>query len=426
MKVLLISAAFPPLRAGEADHTFQLCLRLAEHGEKVELLTTKGCTASAQLPFTVHPLMSNWGWADLLRLAGFIRKCRPDAIGLLYSGWIYNDNPMITFAPTVAKRLLPTVPFVTMLAIVEGSSWGKWPSRIVRKAVQFWAGSKTVDYSFGTLLRDSDSVIAWSEHHLAEFSAIWPEVHRKGIVIPPPPLMKMCPEHNGATREQGRAKLGVRNDDFLLAFFGFVDRGKGIETLFKAVQLVRGATRNVRLVMIGGGRGSAQAPASERARRFKAYEEDMLRYPEQIGIGDKVMWLSGYDWDSEEASLYLHAADACVLPFDQGVTLNRSSFAAAVAHGLPIITTEGERLESPFKHQENVFLCPPKDPQALAGAIEALMRDHALQQRLRKGSTQLASQWFSWERAVDRTIQTFRMSSPDQAVSLVEPGLGKV
>src|SRR5262249_9160254 len=140
-----------------------------------------------------------------------------------------------TFAPTLAKRLFPEVPFVTMLAIEDGSNWGGLLSRAMRKAVQFCAGSKTVDYVFGTLLRDSDSVIAWSEHHLARFSERSPAVSRKGLVIPPPPLMRMCPEDNGATRERGRAQLKVNREDFLLAFFGYIDRNKGIETLFKAV-----------------------------------------------------------------------------------------------------------------------------------------------------------------------------------------------
>ena len=416
MKVLFISAAFPPMRAGEADHALQLCLRLAERGETVHLLTTKGRIATRPLPFTVHPLMRDWSWTDLLRLARFTKNCRPDAIALLYSGWIYNDHPMITFSPTVAKRLFPAVPFVTMLAIEQGSSWQTLTSRAVRKVMRFLVGSKTVDYVFGTLLRDSDSVIVWSEHHLARFAALSPDMHRKGLVIPPPPLMRMCAQDNGATRERGRAKLGVGSDEFLLAFFGYVESTKGIETLFKAIQLVSARIHNVRLVMIGGGRGTAQASANQRARNIVAYEQEMLRYPEQLSIANKVMWLGGYEWDSDEASVYLHAADACVLPFDQGVTLNRSSFAAAAAHGLPIITTEAERLESPFKHQENVFLCPPKDPRALSVAIEVLMQDHALQRRLRKGSAELASQWFSWERAVERTVQTFRTPSTGNMV----------
>ena len=414
MKVLFISAAFPPMRAGEADHALQLCLRLAERGETLEVLTTKGALDGRRFPFTVHPVMRDWSWTELPRLARFIRRCRPDAITLLYSGWIYKDHPMITFAPTIAKRLFPSVPFVTMLAVEEGSNWGSLPSRAIRKAVQFWAGSRTVDYVFGTLLRDSDSVIAWSENHLARFSELSPTVVRKGLVIPPPPLMRMCPEDNGATRERGRARLNVNRDEFLLAFFGYIDRNKGIETLFKAIQRVSADGHNVRLVMIGGGRGSTQSASNQRARTVLAYEQQMLQYPEQLGIAGKVIWLNGYDSDSDEGSLYLHAADACVLPFDQGVTLNRSSFAAAAAHGLPIISTRGDKLESAFKDQENVFLCPPRDAQALAMAIESLIRDPALQQQLRTGAAQLADEWFSWERAVERTIQTFRTRPPSR------------
>jgi hypothetical protein len=64
MKVPFISAAFPPMRQG-------------------------------------RPVIRDWSWTDLPRLARFIKRCRPDAITLLYSGWIYNDHPMITFAPTL-------------------------------------------------------------------------------------------------------------------------------------------------------------------------------------------------------------------------------------------------------------------------------------------------------------------------------------
>ncbi len=130
-----------------------------------------------------------------------------------------------------------------------------------------------------------------------------------------------------------------------------------------------------------------------------------------------MIWTEGYQWDSEEASLFLRATDICVLPFDYGVTLNRSSLAAAAAHGLPIITTKGERLESPFKDGENVLLCPPKDPTALASAIEALLRDERLQERLRKGAADLANQWFSWDRTVERTIHALRNGPPCEIAS---------
>jgi glycosyltransferase involved in cell wall biosynthesis len=90
------------------------------------------------------------------------------------------------------------------------------------------------------------------------------------------------------------------------------------------------------------------------------------------------------------------------------VHLNNSSCSSAVSHGLPLITTRGEILDSPFIDQENVFLCPPKNPEAMATAIETLIDNSELRQRLRLGALQLAQEWFSWERAIDRTMATFQ------------------
>jgi hypothetical protein len=41
MKVLIISAAFPPMQAGEADHALHLCQHLAARGLDTHVLTTK-------------------------------------------------------------------------------------------------------------------------------------------------------------------------------------------------------------------------------------------------------------------------------------------------------------------------------------------------------------------------------------------------
>jgi glycosyltransferase involved in cell wall biosynthesis len=158
--------------------------------------------------------------------------------------------------------------------------------------------------------------------------------------------------------------------------------------------------------MIGGGRGVAKNCSHERNEATHNYEMEMYKLAKQLDIADRVTWTSGYDSDSEEASLFLHAADSCVLPYDEGVTLNRSSLGAAAAHGLPIITTRGKVMESAFVEERNVLLCPPKNPRALAIAIESLIHNPVLRQRLHEGALKLASEWFSWDKAVERTIET--------------------
>src|ERR1043165_202837 len=93
-RVLMISAAFPPMAAGEADHTLHLCRHLADSGAEVHLLTSAD-HAGASESFDVHPVMRDWSWGDFPRLARFIKRCSPDAILLMYSSWIYNYHPLI-------------------------------------------------------------------------------------------------------------------------------------------------------------------------------------------------------------------------------------------------------------------------------------------------------------------------------------------
>ena len=411
MKILVITAAFPPIRAGESDHAFQLCQRIAEKGLDVHVVTTRGCGGVEEAPFKLYPVMEKWSWADGARLCRFVIRHKPASVLLIYSGWLYNNEPMITFAPTFIKRLNGNRPFVTQMEIDLASGYSTLYKRMARKFAQYAWGPRGVDYGFGTLLRDSDRVIALSRAHLERFAVNCPSIGDKSIVIPPPPLLQIAPSDNGQTREIGRLKLGVTQRDFLLAFFGYVDHNKGIDTLFKALKLVRNHHDNVRLVMIGGGRGTAKRTQTQALIKVDQYEDQLQDLPRRLGIAEAVIWLPGYSSDSDEASLFLRAADACVLPFNEGVTMNRSTLAAAVSHELPVITTQAGKVESPLAHGENVLLCPVKDPAALADSIMDLMRNHALRQKLSQGARRLASESFSWDRAVEQTISSLQIQS---------------
>jgi glycosyltransferase involved in cell wall biosynthesis len=389
------------MRAGEADHTLYLSQYLAARGLDIHVVTTKKNVITGEFPFKVHPIMENWTWSALPPLGRFVKRCAPQAILLLYSGWLYNDHPMITFVPTFVKMLVPDVAFVTQFEIEEYTSRRfSLPTRVMLKAMRRWAGSEHVDYSlFGTLLRHSDRLIVLSQRHQARFSKQFPRTSDKSIVIPPPPTIRLCSESTSAARQRGRQVLGVQPDDFLLAYFGYIYANKGVETLLRAFQMVSNQRSNVRLIMIGGNVTLATN---------LSYVHEMYGLGKTLGIADKVIWTGEYASDSDEASMYLYSADACVFPFNDGVTLNRSSLGAAAAHGLPIVTTEGMSVESPFIHQENMLLCPPQDPRALALAIDALISNPELRQRLHMGALALAHEWFSWDKAVERTVEALK------------------
>jgi len=415
-KLLVIAAHFPPVKSPAADHALHLCEHLGRRGFQIDVLTTKGSIQAGPHGMRIHPIMREWSWAELPRFVKFLRRCSPDTVLLMYIGWIYNEHPMVTYAPTIVKRLLPDVTFVTQFDNAYGANPAKTSllARAFRKGIGQWAGSRHVDWSFGTLLRDSDRIIVLSDRHRAALASCHPGVSSKSVLIPPPPVMRIDSTQNDVARQLRREGLGVTSDDVLIAYFGYIYPGKGVETLLQAFQRMNPAGRRVRLILVGGTAASQYlrivgGPSSS------AYLQSLYDLCKELGIQDRVTWTGKYAWDSYEGSRYLQAADICVLPFDGGVYLNNSSFAAAAAHGLPVITTQGSLVESPFLQNENVLLCPPKAPDALAAAMERLIVDPALRKCLSSGARELAQEWFTWDKAIERIIVTLNAARGDNA-----------
>jgi FkbM family methyltransferase len=398
MKVLLVSA-FPPEPAPEANHALHLSEQLAKSGHTVHVLCKKGSIAATQHGIMVHPVINDWSWPDLPRLAKCIKDCQPDVVLLLYIGWVYNHNPMITFLPTICKTVLPGVPCVTQFEIVDtGFPRRSFGTRALRKVMALWAGEMNVHWLFGTLLRDSVRTIVLSSPHRARLVMHYPEVAEKSVILPPSPLIRFCPDQPATIRQQVRDAIGAAERDFVLIYWGYIYPGKGVETLLQAFWIVSRRNENMRLILVGG---SLEIPN----HNCSDYFQMLQRLPEKFGIADKVTWTGHFNWDSDEGSRYLHAGDACVLPFDYGVTLNNSSLAAASTHGVPVISTElPVGRDEALEHGQNIYLCRPRDPEMLAEAIQLISDSANLRERLRMGAIALARDWYRWETTTERLV----------------------
>jgi len=385
-----------------------LCQHLAEAKQDVYALVMTNADAAADPRVKVYPVMRHWSWSELPRLLRVVTQCRPDVVNIHFTGEIYHHQPMITFLPSILKRLFADLAVVTLFEYPMGANLDDlaFSTRLVRKGITYWVGSNNIDWGYGTLLRDSDRIIVLSDEHRHILQRHLPSVEKKTVLIPPPALLQVCKEENGAARQRGRDRLRVGINEFLVAYFGYLFPGKGIETLLEAIRIVNQAHRDIYLVLVGGSN-----EVMLRSHKRPNYARELERLSEQLHIADKVRFTGYYPSESDHGSLCLRAADACVLPFDEGVRVNRSSVAAAAIHGLPIITTKGAILEPPFIDRENVLLCPPKDPESLARAILSLIDEPKLRQTLHEGATEMAHEWFSWERALSSTIETFCLAS---------------
>ena len=100
------------------------------------------------------------------------------------------------------------------------------------------------------------------------------------------------------------------------------------------------------------------------------------------------------------------AADICVLPYRDGASFRRGSFMAALAHGMPIVSTHPQVALPELVHGENVWLCPPRDAEALSEALVRLAADDLLRQRLGAGALALSKQ-FDWRLIAAHTLEVY-------------------
>ena len=77
MKVLVISAAYPPFRAGEATNALFLCRHLAERKMDVHVRTSHGNIGTGESGITVHSIMRHWSWLEIPRFRAFLNVARP-------------------------------------------------------------------------------------------------------------------------------------------------------------------------------------------------------------------------------------------------------------------------------------------------------------------------------------------------------------
>lgn len=399
MRVLVISATFPPVSSGGADYALRLSQKIAARGHVVHVLTSKIENVISDPSITVHPVIKGWTWSDLGRIVDVVKSIKPDVVNLHFGGFLYRDHPMVTFLPTILRWMNLPIRFVTHIEAPIGARVYLWPRpvRLTHRIICEVFKSQDVAYAYGTLLRDSQHVVVLSEEHGNEIRWINPRINEKLALIPPPPLMPIVELSKSSAKE----KLSL-SGKIVMVYLGYLYPGKGIETLLESFKLAHEKHKNLHLVIIGG---SPEMLLKSVGR--PRYVEEMRNLARAYGIDAQITWTGDFEFDSQMPSLYLRAADLSVMPWDWGVHLNNSSLAAVACHGLPIVTTKSPSSEDVFVDKKNVYLCPPKDPQSVSTAIDELIANNELCEKLSEGALNLANQWFSWDKAIDQTLELF-------------------
>ena len=396
MRVLLVTGEYPPMQGGVGDYTRELGLALVALGVEVHVLTAKAAAPGHLRPWraatepTVHAIVPRWGWGVWRIMQETAQRLQPNIVHIQYQAAAYGMHPALNLVP---MRLLQGQARPCLAVTFHD----------LRVPYLFPKAGPLRRWVILRLARAADAVITTN---MTDFRSLQSAGGIKMLDLIPIGSNIRAHPPSGYDRATWRARLGISPEEIVLCYFGFLNASKGGETLILTLaELVR---RNVpaRLLMIGGQVGASDPTNMAYLGRVR----NLINY---LGLTERVHW-TGYV-PEEEVSAYFLAADVCVLPYRDGASFRRGSLMAALAHGLPIVTTlPNEESSAPtafhlprLMDEENVLLVPPEDPSRTATAIQRLMIEPTLRERIRQGACKLAEA-FRWEDIAARHVEVYR------------------
>lgn len=377
LRVGILNPSFPPNRqpCGVGDFTRRLASALAEGGAGAVILAGLGYRGPERRPEAkVLRIADAWGPRAL---AGIARACREEGVHALlvqYAPDLYPPHPFwINSLPLAMKALAPGIPTVISLHTIGVSS----PLSML---------------GAGLMLMSADALIATNEEVACLLGRHLKPALRKTARIPIGANVEP-PRRDAGARRGARARLiaeeGLPAEAALLAHFGLYYPGKGAEQILDAAGAWKRQGRAFRLFMIGARRGDDGG----------FYERLQARGRAQ-GLGEELAW-TGY-LPEEGVTRLLLGADLFLAPYDGGVSARRGSLMAALAHGLPVVSTPSRVPTEYFREGENFESVPFADASALAGRVAALLDDPARRERLAEGASALAER-FAWPQIAQQT-----------------------
>ena len=199
-----------------------------------------------------------------------------------------------------------------------------------------------------------------------------------------------------------RDRLGT--EPFVL-YVGSVEPRKNLATLVDAFADLQRRTRSRATLAIAGGSGWKNSAVYEAVDRH--------------GLGDRVHFL-GFVSDQELLELYNTCALFCYPSLYEGFGL---PVIEAMSCGAPVITSRVSSL--PEVGGEAVrYVDDPRDPLVLSRALEEVLEDGALRERLRADGLKQAGR-FSWDRTARETLAILERVVADDGLEPAGVVMGK-
>ena len=381
-KVLFVTGEYPPMLGGVGRFTAELARALHAQGAQIAVLTDRQVTATAQTDSVrVLAQTGGWGWRLLTDIPACARAVGADWVHIQYQTAAYGMHPAINALPYFLRR--------------HGfrSAWTYHDLRIPYLFPK--AGDRLRHWVTRLPLRAVDAVVVTNQ---SDWESVRQQTRPGQLHRIPIGSDIESRQFSDAECSQRRAARGYDNEQLVLGYFGFLNASKGGLTLVETLAALVRQGRDAHLLMIGERVGASDATNFSYLQRVEASIAEQ-------GLDSRVQW-TGHQSDADVAADF-NAIDVLVMPYEDGMSLRRSTLTAALANGCAIVTTYPRAPTPELTPDFDLLLVPPQDPAATAAAVARIAEDARLAVSLRANARQSARQ-FRWDVIAARHLEIYK------------------
>lgn len=289
MRVIIIGPAHP-LRGGLASYNERLAKQFIDEGNEVTIYTfslqypsfifpgtTQYSTESKPSNITINVCINSINPFNWIKVGNNLKNEKPDLVIVRY--WLPFMGPCLGFILRQIKKNKQT----KIVCIADN---------IIPHEKRF--GDKAFTKYF---VQPVDAFITMSDKVMTDLKLFAPT---KPTQLVAHPLYDNFGKK--VSKEEARLKLGIKNEELILLFFGFIRKYKGLDLLLNAMKIIKNPKFNIQ--------NSKLLIAGEFYEDRKAYDEQI----EKLDVQENLILHTDFIPDSE-VKYYLCAADVVVQPY---------------------------------------------------------------------------------------------------------------
>lgn len=367
----MLTHEFPPKRGGAGAYCEELSRAAADAGREVKVLApayaqTESAGSREVLP--VPSLAGSQSWRCSLAMVRATRRNRELVAGALLH--LAEPGALRAFLRFGLGPLKPA----RLLVTLHGSELLRFTHFPLER------------FLFRRLLRKADAIHLLSRHNREALLARFPELEPKVVLCPGAPARNVLPRTE-ADEPEPDAELVP--SPLRILTVGRLHPRKGQDRLLRALAALPAKLK-------AGAETYFIGPESK-----PDYHRALRRQAEEAGLHARFLGdLSPDELRDAYAASHLFALTS--VPHPDSVEGFGFVYLEAAAHGLPALGHDVGGVADAVVHEQTGLLVPPDNPTALAQALETLLADHDLRNRLGQAARERAA-GFTWNRVAQAT-----------------------